>query len=76
MKTGSRAPIIRHFGIHLKAIILDAGYSSVEKFALEHGFNRVTIYRIVEKGADPRLSTVLKLLRALDLEPNDLILRK
>jgi predicted transcriptional regulator len=64
---------VQDFGPHLKALILKAGYPSVEKFALENGFDRVTIYRIVEKGADPRLSTLIKLLRALEVTPQTLI---
>ncbi|MFC1585037.1 helix-turn-helix domain-containing protein [Fibrobacterota bacterium] len=61
------------FGKRLKSLILEAGYPSVEKFALENGFDRVTIYRIVEKGADPKLSTVIKILKALEISPNELI---
>jgi len=61
------------FGDRLKRLILAGGYPSVEKFALENGFDRVTIYRIVEKGADPRLSTVIKIIRALEVAPQDLI---
>lgn len=60
-------------GKRLKAIILKAGYHSVEKFALENGFDRVTIYRIVEKGADPKLSMVIRIINALDIEPNQLL---
>lgn len=61
------------FGSNLKAIILRSGYPSVEKFALENGFDRVTIYRIVEKGADPRLSMVIRILKALEIKPDTLI---
>lgn len=61
------------FGGRLKSAILKSGYSSVEKFAFENGFDRVTIYRIVEKGADPRLSMILRILEALEVEPNDLL---
>lgn len=61
------------FGQHLKKLILRSGYGSVEQFALQNGFDRTTIYRIVEKGADPRLSMVLRILKALEIEPNELI---
>lgn len=54
-------------------MIRKAGYPSVEKFALENGFDRVSIYRIVEKGADPKLSMVIRLLKALETDPNTLI---
>ena len=61
------------FGDHLKKLIKSAGYPSVEKFALENGFDRTSIYRIVEKNADLRLSMIVRLLEALEIDPNDLI---
>lgn len=61
------------FGVRLKALIFKAGYPSVEKFALENGFDRVSIYRIVEKGADPKLSMVIRIMKALETDPNSLI---
>jgi predicted transcriptional regulator len=62
-----------NFGTHLKRLILSAGYPSVEKFALENGFDRVTIYRIVVKGREPRLTMLLRLTKALEISANTLL---
>ena len=73
MARKGKSGVLEDFGPHLKGLILKAGYSSVEKFALENGFDRVTIFRIIEKGSNPRLSTVIKILKALEISASELI---
>jgi len=45
-------------------------HKNYEKFADEHGFNKVTILRL-EKGENCTLSTLIQVLHALDLPIED-----
>jgi transcriptional regulator with XRE-family HTH domain len=47
-----------------------AKYPNYEKFAYEHGFNRVQ-YGRYENGSDFRMSTFLKVLKALQVSPEE-----
>ncbi len=61
------------FGSHLKKLILEAGYTSVDNFSRANEFDRVTIWRIIEKDSDPKLSMILKLINALEIDANKLL---
>ena len=54
---------LEHFGKRLKKLRKEKGYTNYEQFAYEHRIGRAQ-YGRYEKGADIRLSSLLKLLRA------------
>jgi len=56
------------FGKRLKQIRKDRGYTNYEQFAFEHNIGRAQ-YGRYEKGSDLRLSSLLRLLKALELDP-------
>lgn len=57
-------------GARLKALRLQRGFSSYEHFANENDINR-SLYGRYERGADMRISTLVKLCKALDITPED-----
>lgn len=57
---------MENFGKRLKAIRKVKGYSNYELFAYQHEIDRAQ-YGRYEKGTDLRLSSLLKLLRAMDM---------
>ncbi|MEO1262047.1 MAG: helix-turn-helix transcriptional regulator [Bacteroidota bacterium] len=61
---------LENFGKRLKQIRKAKGYSNYEQFAYEHEIGRAQ-YGRYEKGSDIRLSTLLKLLRALGISPGE-----
>ncbi|MEM6359647.1 MAG: helix-turn-helix domain-containing protein [Bacteroidota bacterium] len=56
------------FGKRLKTLRKKKGYTNYEQFAYEHRIGRAQ-YGRYEKGADIRLSSLLKLLRAMEITP-------
>jgi transcriptional regulator with XRE-family HTH domain len=59
--------IIEKIGERLKALRLEKGHSSYEKFAFENNIDR-SQYGKYERGADMRISTLVKVLAALDTD--------
>ena len=59
---------LENFGKRLKQLRKSKGYSNYELFAYQHEIGRAQ-YGRYEKGADLRLSSLLKLLRAMEISP-------
>jgi transcriptional regulator with XRE-family HTH domain len=58
--------IIKKIGERLKALRIEKGHSSYEVFAFENEIDR-SQYGKYERGADMRISSLVKILRALDV---------
>jgi transcriptional regulator with XRE-family HTH domain len=54
----------------LRALRLQRGYTSYEQFALDNDLNR-SLYGKYERGADMRISTLIRLCAALDITPDE-----
>lgn len=54
----------------LKAFRIAKGYKNYEAFAFKFDFSRAQISRY-EKGEDLRISTLLRLLKALEVNPDE-----
>lgn len=57
-----------NLGKRLKKLRLEKGFTNYEQFAYEHNIGRAQ-YGRYEKGSDLRLSSLLKLLRAMEIDP-------
>lgn len=57
-------------GQKLKELRQKKGYTNYENFAYEHDIPRAQ-YGRYEKGQDMRISSLLKVLKALDISPAD-----
>jgi hypothetical protein len=57
------------FGERLGKLIIDAGYRSLNAFALEHRFHPVMLHKWVKKGTSPTIENVFRLSIALDVTP-------
>lgn len=62
--------IAKRIGERLKALRIAKGYSSYEKFAFENDIDRAQ-YGRYERGGDMRISTLVRILRALDVPIDD-----
>jgi transcriptional regulator with XRE-family HTH domain len=62
--------IAKRIGERLKALRLEKGFSSYEKFAFENDIDRAQ-YGRYERGGDMRISTLVKILLALDVSIED-----
>lgn len=58
--------IAKRIGERLKALRIEKGYNSYEKFAFENDIDRAQ-YGRYERGGDLRISTLVRVLRALDV---------
>ena len=58
--------IIEKIGARLKALRLQKGYTSYEKFAYEHNIDR-SQYGKYERGTDMQITTLVRLLVILDI---------
>lgn len=63
-------PRLKQIGERLRAIRIEAGYTSGERFAYEHNISR-SQYAGYENGADLRMSTLLRILDAHGITPKD-----
>jgi transcriptional regulator with XRE-family HTH domain len=59
---------LQNIGKRLKALRKEKGYSNYEQFAYEHRIGRAQ-YGRYEKGADMRVSSLLRLLKAMGITP-------
>ena len=59
---------LENFGRRLKALRKEKGYTNYEQFAYKNEIGRAQ-YGRYEKGADLRLSTLLRVLRAMGVTP-------
>lgn len=62
--------LLAQCGERFKALRKAKGYSNYEQFAYLHDIGR-SQYGKYEKGADMRLSTFFRVLKALDIHPVD-----
>ena len=44
-----------------------AGYRSIELFGHEHGIDKSTLSRVISGQREPKVSTILRIARALDI---------
>lgn len=67
-----RLPEAIDFGRHLREIRERKGWT-LERFAEAAKMNELQIGHIERGASDPKLSTILKLARALDVTPGELL---
>ena len=78
MKTGKpqdphadfTAETLKKMGARIRALRIARGYQNYEKFAFEHDISRSQLWRY-ENGEDLRLSSLIKILRALNISLAD-----
>jgi len=58
--------IMKQLGARIKELRISKGHSNHEKFAFEHNINRSQYWRY-EQGEDLKFSTLLKIIKALDV---------
>lgn len=63
-------PAIAMLAKRIKSIRLAKGYTNYEYFAYEHGFSR-SQYGRYEKGEDLRFSSLLKVIEAFEMTPEE-----
>jgi len=69
---GARLPEAIRFGLHLRSIREERGWT-LEQFAEAAQMNELQIGHIERGASDPKLSTILKLAKALKLRPEELL---
>lgn len=60
--------ILKKIGERAKKMRIEAGHKSAEKFAYEHGFDRAQFNRYEQGKIDMQISSLIKLLIALDVD--------
>lgn len=63
-------PLIQHLAKRIKELRIKKGYSNYEYFAYEHGISRAQ-YGRYEKGEDLRFSSLMKLIEAFEMTPEE-----
>ncbi len=53
---------------NLRALIKKAGYNSPEEFVYAERLSKSTIYRILRKAIDPKLSTLVEIAKKLEVD--------
>lgn len=66
----SENPAIKQLANRIKELRKKKGYSSYEYFAYDHGISRSQMGRY-EKGEDIRFSSLMKLIEAFEMTPNE-----
>ena len=61
---------LEQLGARIRALRKARGYTSQETFAYDHDFNRVQ-YNKYERGGDVRFSTLVRILKAMDISLKD-----
>ncbi len=61
---------LTHLGNRLRELRIEKGFSNYEQFAFEHNLPRAQ-YGRYEQGQDLRFSSLLKVLKALDISLED-----
>lgn len=64
---------INHIRENIRKKILDAGYTTVEKFAYENGLTKSTITRAINGSRNPRLITLIDIANALGINLSELL---
>ena len=68
----ARLPEAIRFGQHLRDLREERGWT-LEQFADAAGMNELQIGHIERGASDPKLSTILKLAKALKVRPDELL---
>jgi transcriptional regulator with XRE-family HTH domain len=63
---GYPVELMKQLGARIKVLRIAKGHSNHEKFAFEHNINRSQYWRY-EQGEDLKFSTLLKIIKALDV---------
>lgn len=63
-------PLIQQLAKRIKELRIKKGYSNYEYFAYEHGISRAQ-YGRYEKGEDLRFSSLMKLIEAFGMTPEE-----
>ncbi len=63
---------IKKLGARLRQLRLQAGYTSAETFAYEHGISRA-LYGRYERGKDLRFSSLVKLANCFGMSVSELL---
>lgn len=63
----------RAFGEHLRALRQECGYSSQEAFAHHVDLDRTYISGLERGVRNPTLDVIVKLARALDVKPSEML---
>jgi len=61
---------LEKLGARLKELRMAKGYTNYEQFAYDHNIPRAQ-YGRYERGQDLRISSLLKVLRALEVSPSE-----
>jgi hypothetical protein len=64
----------QRFGRQVAKLIGEKGYPSVENFCLSNGLHKATVHQVIKGTADPRLSTLLRVADALEMELDEILL--
>lgn len=65
-KNENTTEILEKLATRIKAIRKEKGYTSYEKFAIQHDINRMQYWRY-EKGEDLRFSSLVRVISAFDM---------
>lgn len=63
-------PDIQNLAKRIRQLRIEQGYSNYETFAFKHEISR-TQYGRYEKGEDLRFTSLMKLIKAFDLTPEE-----
>jgi hypothetical protein len=61
---------LKKLGARIKALRIEKGYTNYENFAFEHDIPRAQFGRY-ERGEDLRYSSLLKIIRAFEMTPEE-----
>ncbi len=64
---------LNEFGERLKGLIFEQGYQTVEQFAHENSIPKGSLSKILNGKVDPKLSTLERLAKALDISAGQLL---
>ena len=65
--------LINHIRKNILQEIKDAGYPSIDAFALKNGLIKTTVYRAINGSRNPRILTLLDIAHALKIDFADLL---
>lgn len=60
-------PEIARLRDNIRKEIAMAGYRTIELFAHEHGIDKSTLSRVINGQREPRVGTIVRIARALDI---------
>lgn len=66
-------PLHERLRRNIEDLVARAGYRTFELFAHEHGLDKSTVSRILAGSREPKVGTLDKIRRALDVDWNELL---